>query len=606
MRMPRHTIAVAVLLLALAVGAGAQEKHLPPQDAPMPRRWLPVDEDGWTVVSPAADSRLIYVSSSAGDDDTAQFYAPGDREIGDDPLQPVGAVRPYKTVDAAMEQARDGMPDWVLLKRGDTWRDVGISARSGRSAEEPSVIRAWGEGDRPVFTGSRNRVTIGHPRRGGRHVVLMDLDLYCSFLDPASPDYGVNEADEATRRMGTAYITIFGGLRDAASSNYLVENCLLRFGGISCTAGEANGMRNCVVRRCVVLDKYPPAGHTMGLWGAYASFLLEECIFDHNGWLLQRSPENKGRPGQAIPLSHNTYCTGMYSTVFRGNMFVRAASMGNKFTANQGAGSSVNLLMDDNLYVDGEIGIGIGGNAPGPLRWVNCRVINNVMLDVGLSRPTYRNLGWYLDALDWDGGRIAGNLFLHQRSEDVSNVYAIHLGSHTAKGSYKEAGVHVRNVLIEKNIAHGLRTRGSTLVLSELEKMRDVLIRENHFQMPGLETRLVSVSGEGGEGIVFAGNTYWSDAEAGEWFRVNRQPMGFTDWVQLTHEQGAKAEQVEYPDDTRNIQNYMKHLGLEPTHEAFIVEIRKQCKANWRTEFTAAVVNDWIREGFGAEKVESK
>jgi hypothetical protein len=68
--------------------------------------------------------------------------------------------------------------------------------------------------------------------------------------------------------------------------------------------------------------------------------------------------------------------------------------------------------------------------------------------------------------------------------------------------------------------------------------------------------------------------------------------MGFDEWMERTGEKNASFEQLEYPDDSLNIKSYMKHLGLEPTHETFCAEIRKQCKANWRKGFTAPAVND--------------
>ena len=40
----------------------------------------------------------------------------------------------------------------------------------------------------------------------------------------------------------------------------------------------------------------------------------------------------------------------------------------------------------------------------------------------------------------------------------------------------------------------------------------------------------------------------------------------------------------------------------EITHEAFYAEIRKQCKTNWRRDFTAPVINDWMRKGFGMKE----
>lgn len=596
-------LSLALLLcLWLATVAGdalAGEQRLPPPGARMPERWLPIDEQGWSIVAPAADSRLIYVSESEGNDETGQFYKPGEEAVGADPTQPGDAIKPFRTVAKAMAQAREGMPDWVMLKRGDVWWDVSISARSGRSPSEPSVICAYGStGERPVIRGRNGGVRLGSPNRGVQNAVLMGAVLYCSFLDPEAPDYGVDTAQKVTRGMAKMGIRVQSGGRGPAR-NILVENCRIRFGAFAVQAwGE---MTNLVLRRNMVLDEYPPAGHTMGMWGAYASVLLEECIFDHNGWLHQRIPQNEGKPGRANPLSHNTYCTGMYSTIFRDNMFLRAASIGNKFTANYGPGSVRDVLVDNNLYVDGEIGISMGGNRPGPLRWVHWRVTNNVMLDLGRSRPTGRRLAWYMGATDWDGGIIAGNLFLHQPREEIRNVRGLRL----AAGS-DQAGsdVYMRNVLVCDNVFHGLRNARAAIVLTGHSRLRDVTIADNLLQFPGLSSPLVAAEGLG-EGVAFRRNTYWSGAEPDQWFIVGDAALSFERWVEKAGEQDARRQRVAFPEPNRCIETYMASLGMEPSIDAFVAAVRTQSKRTWRREFTAAAVNKWIRAGFGVKRFAS-
>ena len=82
-----------------------------------PRETNGWDESGWSIITPSEDSRLIYVSSSLGDDETAEFYAP--RDIDD--VEAPGVIKPYQTIEAAMVNAREGYPDWVLLLKGDVW-----------------------------------------------------------------------------------------------------------------------------------------------------------------------------------------------------------------------------------------------------------------------------------------------------------------------------------------------------------------------------------------------------------------------------------------------------------------------------------------------------
>jgi hypothetical protein len=92
----RIVIALSLIILSVA-HAGAADGNRPPLvDVPFPERWLPLDDDGWSSLKPAADSRLIYVSDSDGDDGTAVVYRPGDPAVGNDPLKPTGAIKPFK------------------------------------------------------------------------------------------------------------------------------------------------------------------------------------------------------------------------------------------------------------------------------------------------------------------------------------------------------------------------------------------------------------------------------------------------------------------------------------------------------------------------------
>jgi len=598
-----HVLCLAWILLRLTVPGAAAEPAIAPPSG-LPERWLPVDDAGWTAFRESADSRLVYVSSSAGDDETARVYAPCDVAVGDDPFQPAGSVQPFRTLEAALEHARDGHPDWVLLKRGDVWRETKVSLRGGRSAAEPSLVGAYGPGaERASIQGRTAQVRIGGPKSGVCHAAIVSVELYCDFVDPASPNYGVDETtDDREKNKTHAGMGIFCG-KWGPMENVLVEDCLLRFCSMSCV-DFGSKMTNVVFRRNLVLDHYPVHGHTMGLWGSRCSILLEENILDHNGWLLQRSEANRGKPGQAIPLSHNTYYCDCHNTVFRNNIFLRAASIGNKWTANHGPGSVHDVLIDNNLYIDGEIGISMGGNNPAPLRWKNVAIVNNVMLDLGRSRPTGRSLAWYLDATDWDGGLIANNLFAHQPREEIGNTYAIHVGSIDAKGSYHGKGVHCRDLLVRDNVVHGLRSGRAVLVAAGGPKFQRIVFADNLFQLPGLDQPMADIGDL--SGLEFRANTYYSDGEGEAFFEVgprgDEDELAFEQWARRADEPNARFRRMEFPDASRSIETYMKSLGKEPSIDAFIAETRRQSKTNWREEFTAGAVNDWMREGFGVQR----
>lgn len=99
------------------------------------------DAQGWTVVTPPADARVVYVSSSAGNDDNAG-------------LSPDLPVRSLKE---GISRLRDKSGDQLLLRRG--WQEsLSLWVKSGRSADQPIVVGAYGTGDRPVLeTGTATR-----------------------------------------------------------------------------------------------------------------------------------------------------------------------------------------------------------------------------------------------------------------------------------------------------------------------------------------------------------------------------------------------------------------------------------------------------------------
>lgn len=578
------------VLPALACRA-AGEADKGTAQAAWPQRWLPVDERGWSVLRPSGDSRLIYVSNE-GDDATANPYGPCAEEVGKDPLKPAPAVKPYKTLAAAVRQMRAGHPDWLLLRRGDAWEEPVGRLPSGRGRGEPAVLCGYGDKpQRPVIK-LQQRDGFGFDMKRGFHdVAVVSVGVYAHTRDPQHPDFG-----KAPNKSGAgSAFFFFLGESSAFGERLLIEDCCFRYCG--CYFTSRGTVRDIVFRRNLVLGNYSENSHAQGCWGSRMSMLMEENIFDHNGWLKQ-GRGNTQEGGTATMFNHNTYFCDCHEVVFRGNMFLRASSIGNKWTANSGPASARNLVMDNNLYVEGEIGFSIGGNETGLLRFKNVRVTNNVLLDVGRGRPTLRNLGWYLEILDWDGGLVANNLFLHQASPEITNVYAIHVASASAKGKYQGEGVHCRDVTIRDNVIHGLISNAAAILVSQGQLMQNVRILENAVQFPGLKTRMVRINGQQG-GVSFAGNSYDTDVAPGEWFEIDRQSLDFDAWIKQTGEKAAKREKRKFPDSDRNIETYMTHLHKKPTFNAFIDEVRQQSKTNWREEFTAAAVNAWIREGFG-------
>src|SRR5690348_14279583 len=112
------------------------------------RQYLSVttDANGWTVVTPSPDSRIIYVSNSGSDNNSG--------------LSPSA---PLQTVAKGLTLMRLGMPDELLLKRGDTFGTQISFSNYGRSVQEPMVISYYGDNSlpRPVIDGGANSAFHG-------------------------------------------------------------------------------------------------------------------------------------------------------------------------------------------------------------------------------------------------------------------------------------------------------------------------------------------------------------------------------------------------------------------------------------------------------------
>ena len=120
-----------------------------------------LDAAGWTVVDPSADTRTVYVSSSEGDNNNAGLTP-------DDPV---------RTLNKAKSLVRNNSADWLLLKRGDVWHEsFGQWTKSGRNAEEPIVIGAYGAGaERPSIQSGDDHGFSVYGANAVNNLVLMGL-----------------------------------------------------------------------------------------------------------------------------------------------------------------------------------------------------------------------------------------------------------------------------------------------------------------------------------------------------------------------------------------------------------------------------------------------
>lgn len=122
-----------------------------------------IGPEGWTELNPASASKVLYVSSSEGDDATAQVYAMPATELGSDPRHPAQGVKAFKTIAAAESQVAQEEAAWILLKAGDTFYEV-LNIKSGKSAGEPAIYSYYGGGSEPPLLKTGAKMAIRKDR----------------------------------------------------------------------------------------------------------------------------------------------------------------------------------------------------------------------------------------------------------------------------------------------------------------------------------------------------------------------------------------------------------------------------------------------------------
>jgi hypothetical protein len=537
------------------------------------------DQAGWTVFTPAAETRIVYVSSTSGNDGSGKVYKSSDSVIGKDPRNPKGAVKAFKTFAAAYKHTREGAPDWILLKRGDTFYGS-VAVRSGKSQTEPFLLASYGtDGALPLVKAGDERA-LEICCKSFNDIAIQGIDFFAHTRDFGSPEFSSSAGGSGI------YTYVEHGHR---GKGLLIEGCKFRFftGNYIQTDGS---LTNVVFRRNLVLDSYSTESHSQGLYARNASLVVEGNIFDHNGWYRQQASDklDNRKHGQATMFNHNTYFQDTKNVVFRNNIFLRPASIGTKWTANNGKASTRNIEISDNLYVDGEIGISMGGNKRGPLRFKNIRIQDNVLLNIGHSKPTNRDFAWYLDLLDWDQGEVSGNMFIHPGSKTTNNIFAIRL-----------TGLS-RDVDISDNTIYGFGN-GQAITIAEKVNLQNVRVFDNFFHLQKNGRNFVRAK-QSVEGIRFFSNHYASEAGADNLFSVRGAKLTLNEWQAQYGEKNAHFSKSKPLKPSGMIEDYQRAQGEPASFESFIQRVRDQSYESWNPAYTASAINRWIRDNYAQSR----
>jgi hypothetical protein len=329
-----------------------------------------LDANGWTTFTPSADTHIIYVSSGTGSD-------------SNNGLSPNTAVA---SIAKGLSLIRDGSADWLLLKAGDTWvnQEIGYIGFSGRSATEPILISSYGTGARPLIETGPNGsgAAIGGIQTNHDNVAIVGLDFYAYTRDPSNPNFAGPGPDQ----YGIRFVS--------PENNLLLEDC--KFSFYTANTIEGSGSGNVILRRDIIVDNYSTTSlHSEGLYvDNVANLVLEQNIFDHNGW--------------------NSSVSGADPNIFNHDLYIQTTSgpatlIGNIFgdASSHGAQVRPGGTVLDNLFVRDPIGLLIGGSAS--------TVSGNVFLegnDIGGGAR-----GWGIDVNPSSGPiQVLNNIIAHEAS----------------------------------------------------------------------------------------------------------------------------------------------------------------------------------------------
>ncbi|MEX0919070.1 MAG: hypothetical protein WDZ85_03885 [Candidatus Paceibacterota bacterium] len=209
---------------------------------------------GWTTFIPHPTTRIVYVSSSEGND-------------SNNGLSP---SKPVKTISKGLSLIRNNHPDWLLLRRGDTWGNADFIDRNGLSEEHMIVVSSYGENtERPKLVFSTNK---GLRLWGVKNFALVGLEIYPQKRDPNSPKF-------------LSSTSVSGGISILfKNENVLLEDNHLRYGGLN-IQDYGGGWENVKVRRNVIAYSYSTDSHAQGIFTkGKGKLLIEENVLHHNGW----------------------------------------------------------------------------------------------------------------------------------------------------------------------------------------------------------------------------------------------------------------------------------------------------------------------------------
>lgn len=560
-RKPSVLTRVGLAILSILVGCNPGDtsytttNHLPSSGGlGAPYLYPEEEEQGWTNFQPSLDTRVVYVSSSTGNDNN----------------NGLSESSPKRTIAAGKSLMRHGFPDWLLLKRGDVWTEsLGQWRVSGRSPSEMMLIGSYGTAtQRPLLlTGTSHGLFTN---LGGGSAPSID---YVAFV-------GIHFTPHLYVGVGSpsGFSWLVGG------THLLIEDCLFeRYMNNLTIQGFDNWRRNTTIRRNVLREAFATTAATSGQ-GLYAAgcdgLTIEENVFDHNGWC-------ESIPG-AVPsiFRHGIYIqTGSgrgnnHNVVVSGNIIANSAATGLQLRSGG--------ICRNNLFLRNPIHVLLGGGHQLDFSGVEADFHDNVLLD-GRDIDAINPRGWCVTAANIRRGEVRRNLIAHQVNGTAPRAFDLD----------SNHGVGISNLSFLNNVIYNWSDAGCLQVVGT--KFQDITVFGNQFQeyrASGSQALFRSSDAQNLRNIFSGRNTFHSNANASRWIRVGQVFQDLQSWKNTVGDTSSVAMAVPYPMPSRNIESYSVSVGGNASLSDFMANACLQSRTSWRPLYTAREANTYFRLGF--------
>lgn len=563
----------------------------------------------WTTLTPTGtlcgtgnNTCVIKVSSSAGNDATCATTSP--------PIVQNTDTSACQTIAKAITLLRDGKPDWLLLKTGDTWTNdpFGLLKVSGLSQSQLMVVASYGTSTtRPIVQlNAANSPCIGASSVTGvpkaDYMAVVGIDFYAYTRDPNNGSFSLADATTLTECFQWQLATWNYLLFENNFIHYFNTQFDIDTNGGAEPAPPPLAIATLVMNGNIITDAYPATInlHSQGgFFSGIGNITFTFNVFDNNGWngklygpysasMTCASPAVftvtatpfPFKAGSVVTLN-GTPCTGFstnhaYCVInVSGNTFNVTQSSGtpcpNGTTTLNGTGSSSGLtatandfqaqIFNRNIYTNGS----------------PSTASNNISSNSSAEGAQFR----------YGGGPWTNNLWVNN-----STCFTIGDGISGSVAGVVSNNVCMNSVDIVQGTGNLVRGQG----IGVIQGNSGVQLTKN------LSSHVTN-TGVNNFGIQLDAATVGSVASPGNvvcWPTVAIQDLGTGDTVtgNTTTTSNVCAGQG-FSDPTRTVATYDSTvLGGPGTIADFISCARGNSKAAWNAACTASNANAWIRPGY--------